>query len=81
MLGAVKVPVLLTHHFRKTDETTGRLQGAISDLQVRHVRELITQAGQRIDYKSLPDAGHNMNQTDPQMYAGILCDWVSALDD
>jgi hypothetical protein len=81
MLAAVKVPVLFTHHFRNTDEATGRLQGAISDLQVWHVRELITQAGQRFDYQSLPDAAHNMNQTDPQMYAGILRDWVSALDD
>lgn len=80
MLAAVKVPVLFTHHFRNTDETTGRLQGAISDLQARHVRELITAAGQRINYKSLPDAAHNMNQTDPQAYAAILRDWASTLD-
>jgi pimeloyl-ACP methyl ester carboxylesterase len=81
MLAAVKVPVLFTHHFRNTDEATGRLQGAISDLQVRHVRELITQAGQRFDYQSLPAAGHNMNQTDPQTYAKILRGWASALED
>jgi pimeloyl-ACP methyl ester carboxylesterase len=80
MLTAVKVPVLFAHHFRNIDEATGRLQGAISDLQARHVRELITQAGQRFDYTSLPDAGHNMNQTDPQTYARILRDWTSALD-
>jgi pimeloyl-ACP methyl ester carboxylesterase len=80
MLAAVKVPVLFTHHFRHTEEATGRLQGAISDLQARRVRELITQAGQRIDYKSLPDAAHNMNQADPQAYARILREWASTLD-
>lgn len=36
---------------------------------------------QRFDYKSLPDAGHNMNQIDPQMYTAILRDWISTLDD
>jgi pimeloyl-ACP methyl ester carboxylesterase len=80
MLAAVKVPVLFTHHFRHIDEATGRLQGAISDLQVRQVRELITGAGQRFDYKSLPDMGHNMNRADPQAYAAILRDWASSLD-
>ena len=34
MLKAVKVPVLFTHHFRRVDETTGLLMGAISDVQV-----------------------------------------------
>ncbi|BBB01433.1 hypothetical protein RVR_8851 [Actinacidiphila reveromycinica] len=56
MLSAVKVPVLFTHRFRHVDETTGRLQGALTDLQARHVRELVTGAGQHITYESLPDA-------------------------
>jgi len=33
MLRAVKVPVLFTHHFRRVDEATGLIMGAISDLQ------------------------------------------------
>ncbi|MEU1630486.1 hypothetical protein ABZ746_35385 [Streptomyces sp. NPDC020096] len=80
MLASVKVPVLFSHHFWKVDEETGRLQGAISDLQVRHMRELITQAGQRFDYKSFPKAGHVMHQSDPQTYVAVLRDWISSLD-
>ena len=79
MLAAVKAPVLFTHHFRNIDEETGRLQGALADLQARHVRDLITQAGQRIDYKSLPGAGHNMSQSDPHAYTRILRDWATTL--
>jgi hypothetical protein len=81
MLAAVKVPVLFTHHYRHIDEATGRLQGALSDLQARHARELITAAGQRLDYRSLPDAGHNMNQADPHTYAVVLRDWAATLND
>ena len=33
MLSNVKVPVLLTHHFRRVDEATGLLMGALSDAQ------------------------------------------------
>ncbi|WP_406179407.1 alpha/beta fold hydrolase [Streptomyces sp. NBC_01006] len=80
MLAAVKVPVMLTHHFRKVDEETGRLQGTISDLQVHHVRELIIRAGQRFDYKSFPQTGHAMHQSGPQLYAATLRDWISSLD-
>ncbi len=80
MLAAVKVPVLFTHHFRKIDEATGRLQGAISDLQVRQVRELITAAGQRFDYQSFPDMGHAMHEIDPQLYVKVLREWTSSLD-
>ncbi|WP_205315637.1 alpha/beta fold hydrolase [Nonomuraea lactucae] len=80
MLASVKVPVMFSHHFRHVDEETGRLQGAISDLQVRHVRELITQAGQRFDYKSFPNAGHVMHQSDPRAYVAVLRDWTSSLD-
>ena len=81
MLAAVKVPVLFTHHFHHTDEATGRLQGALSDLQARHVRDLITEAGQWLDYVSLPDMPHNMSRIDPQAYTAILRDWAVALDD
>ncbi|MDF2824273.1 MAG: alpha/beta hydrolase family protein [Mycobacterium sp.] len=81
MLAAVKVPVLFTHHFRNVDQTTGRLQGALSDLQAGCVRDLIAGAGQRIDYQSLPEAAHNMNQADPQGYTRIVRDWAATLDD
>jgi pimeloyl-ACP methyl ester carboxylesterase len=80
MLAAVKVPVLFTHHFHHVDEESGRLQGAVSDLQVRHVRELVTGAGQRFDYLSLPDVGHLLHQSDPQAYTKILREWTSSLD-
>jgi hypothetical protein len=33
MLRAVKVPVLLTHHFRHVDPETGFLMGAVSDFR------------------------------------------------
>jgi pimeloyl-ACP methyl ester carboxylesterase len=81
MLATVKVPVLFTHHYRHVDEATGRLQGALSDLQARHARQLVTAAGQRLDYQSLPDASHNMNQADPHTYAAVLRDWAATLHD
>ncbi len=37
MLSSVKVPVLLTHHFRMIDEQTGGVRGAMSDVQA-HTR-------------------------------------------
>ncbi|MFJ4654395.1 alpha/beta fold hydrolase [Nocardia sp. NPDC088792] len=80
MLAAVKVPVLFTHHFHHVDEESGRLQGAISDLQVRQARRLITEAGQRFDYHSFPTAGHVMHGSDPQLYNRTLREWIATLD-
>jgi pimeloyl-ACP methyl ester carboxylesterase len=71
--------VLFTHHFHKVDEESGRLQGAISDLQVRHMRELITGAGQRFDYRTFPDVGHVMHGSDPQLYSRTLREWIATL--
>jgi pimeloyl-ACP methyl ester carboxylesterase len=79
MLGAVKCPVLFTHHFRWIDGKTGRLVGAISDLQVARVRELVTGAGQRFDYKSFPETGHMMHAHDPALFARTLTDWAATL--
>ena len=62
MLSSVKVPVLLTHHFRMNDEETGGVRGAISDVQAKRVRDLITAAGQQVDYVSLPTMGHMLHQ-------------------
>ena len=61
MLAAVKVPVLLTHHFRHIEEETGHLQGALSDLQAHHVGELVKAAGQSFAYRSFPEMGHHLH--------------------
>jgi pimeloyl-ACP methyl ester carboxylesterase len=79
MLGAVKVPVLFTHHFRHVDEATGCLLGAISDLQVARVRELIEAAGQRFDYQSHPAMGHSMHGQDPAGFARIVTEWANTV--
>ena len=46
MLRSVKVPVLLTHHFRHVDNATGFLMGALSDLQAQRVAHRAEQAAQ-----------------------------------
>jgi pimeloyl-ACP methyl ester carboxylesterase len=79
MLARVKVPVLLTHHFRATDPATGGLIGALSDLQAGQVCERIRAAGQAVDYRSFPEMGHSMHGQDPKLFTETLVDWVSAL--
>ena len=59
MLASVKVPVLLTHHFRKVDDASGDLLGALSDTQAARVRALIESAGGIVDYQSFPTMGHS----------------------
>jgi pimeloyl-ACP methyl ester carboxylesterase len=80
MLRSVKVPVLLTHHFRVVDEGTGRLLGALADVQAARVRELLAEAGVPVDYRSFPDVGHSMHGTKPDLYVDTLLDWVAGLD-
>ncbi|HEY0816048.1 MAG TPA: alpha/beta hydrolase [Pseudonocardia sp.] len=77
MLSAVKVPVLLTHHFHRIDEETGHLQGALSDLQAHQAGELVRAAGQRFDYRSFPEMGHAMHRIDPKLYATTVRDWLA----
>jgi len=79
MLRSVKVPVLLTHHFRTIDDETGALLGAASDRQVEHVRRLVTDAGQPFELVSLPTTGHSLHGQDPQLYVDTLTAWHSAL--
>jgi len=79
MLAQVKVPVLLTHHARAIDAATGRLSGALSDVQAAKVRELVTEAGQPFEYVSLPDAAHAMHQADPARFAQVLTTWARTL--
>lgn len=81
MLLHVKVPVLITHHFRQVDEHTGRLTGGMSDLQAQRVRELVTAAGQRVAYRSFPEMGHSMHRQDPVLYADTVIEWVSSTNE
>jgi pimeloyl-ACP methyl ester carboxylesterase len=79
MLRLVKVPVLLTHHFREVNATTGVLMGALSDLQAQRVQELLREADVAIEYRSFPSVGHSMHGTEPDLYVDTLLDWVGAL--
>ena len=79
MLSKVKVPVLITHHARMIEPKSGHLIGALSDMQVGKVREIITGAGQPVEYVSLPDAAHILHQTDPQRFADVLTAWAKSL--
>lgn len=75
MLAHVKVPVLLTHHFRRVDHDTGVLMGAMSDLQAARVRSLIETAGARCDFRSHPQMGHSMHGQEPALFATTLGEW------
>ena len=79
MLSSVKVPVLLTHHLRMIDESTGMLMGALSDLQAARVRELVAAAGQPVEYKSFPTMGHPMHMLDPKLFVQTLVEWAEKL--
>ncbi len=79
MLGAVKVPVLFTHHFRIVDETSGMLLGAISDQQVAAVGDLISKAGNDFRLVSFPEMGHSMHGQDPAQYTETLTAWATDL--
>jgi len=79
MLSRVKVPVLLTHHFRVLDEVTGVFMGALADVQAARARALITAAGQPVDYRSFPDMGHSMHGQDPRLFTDTLVEWVKTL--
>jgi pimeloyl-ACP methyl ester carboxylesterase len=79
MLAAVKVPVLFTHHFRRVDDASGILMGAISDVQAQRVRELVEAAGRPFDYRSFPAMGHALHAQDPALFAETLTEWALAL--
>jgi len=80
MLRSVKVPVLLTHHFRMLDEATGDLMGALADVQARRVQELLREAGVAVDYREFPTVGHSMHGTEPDLFVDALVDWAGALE-
>jgi pimeloyl-ACP methyl ester carboxylesterase len=77
MLRSVKVPVLLTHHFRRIDEATGSLMGALSDLQAKRTLELLGEAGVDVEYRSFEHMGHAMHSQDPQLFTETLVSWAS----
>jgi pimeloyl-ACP methyl ester carboxylesterase len=79
MLANVKVPVLLTHHFHKVDETTGTLVGALSDLQARRAGELVRAAGCEFTMMSFPDIPHAMHSYQPKLYTDTVVDWATKL--
>ena len=80
MLASVKCPVLYTHHFRKVDETMGGfLLGAASDLQAKRMCELVSGAGQQIDYRSFPQMPHSMHGTDPKLFTQLLVEFEAKL--
>ncbi len=80
MLGAVKVPILITHHFREIDPGAGALMGAVSDQQVARARELISEAGQPCQVVDLPDMAHAMHQHDPERFTRTVREWAAELD-
>ncbi len=79
MHASVKCPVLYTHHFRNVDESRGSLLGAASDLQAKYVCELISGAGQQIDYRSFPRMPHSMHGPDPKLFAQLLIEFEANL--
>lgn len=79
MLAAVKTPILLTHHMRHIDEASGRLVGALTELQARQAGEIVKAAGQAFDYVSLPDAAHAMHAAQPERFAEVVGGWARAL--
>jgi hypothetical protein len=79
MLSSVKVPVLMTHHFRRVDDASGTLMGAMSDLQAARARELVTAAGQSLDLQSFPTMGHSMHGQDPRLFTKTLAAWAGKL--
>lgn len=79
MLAGVKVPVLLTHHFRTVEPASGTLMGALSNLQAERVQELIRAAGQTVDYRSFPHIGHSMHGQDPKLFVETVADWAGSI--
>ncbi len=76
MLSAVRSAVLMTHHGRSIDATSGELVGAMSDQQARAALELMGSAGVDVEYRSIPGAAHVLHAHDATHYVRILRDWL-----
>ena len=79
MLSSVKVPILITHHFREIDPETGSLMGAVSEPQVARARELIAAAGQPCEVVDVPDMAHAMHLHDPEQFTATILEWSRRL--
>ncbi|KAJ1563153.1 hypothetical protein HK405_012422 [Cladochytrium tenue] len=80
MLRHVKVPVLLTHHFRHVDPVSGNLLGALSDVQAAAVRRLVEAAGRTCAYRSFPRMSHSMHGADPICYVSTVTEWLESMN-
>ena len=81
MLRSVKVPhVLLTHHFRVVDETTGVLMGALADVQAERVQELLREAGVSVDVPLVPDRRALDARHRARPLRRHALEWVATLD-
>lgn len=79
MLARVKCPVLYTHHFRHVDDDRGYVLGAASDLQAKRGCELVSLAGQAIEYRSLRRMPHSMHGEDPELFTQLLVEFEAKL--
>ncbi|MTD57274.1 alpha/beta hydrolase [Amycolatopsis pithecellobii] len=79
MLRHVKVPVLFTHHFHHVDPDTGNVLGALTDLQVGRVRQLIEATGNSFTYRPFPEMPHSLHGYDPATYVATVTEWAGSL--
>lgn len=79
LLAQVKTPILLTHHARIVFPDSGHLMGAMSDVQAAKAQEIMSGAGVKVDYVSLPDAAHAMHASDPKRFAEVVGGWAKKL--
>lgn len=79
MLSQVKVPVLFTHHFHRSDPETGNLLGASSDEQARYAGKLVEKNGNSFTYRTFPAMPHSMHGADPALFAATITEWLDGL--
>ena len=53
--------------------------GAASDVQAKRVCELVSAAGQSIDYRSFPQMPHSMHGEAPKLFAELLVEFEAKL--
>ena len=58
----------------------GHLLGAASDVQAKRVCELVSPAGQKIEYRSFPQTPHSMHGEQPKQFADLLIEFAASLE-
>lgn len=58
---------------------TGFSFGAMSDQQAQQVRDLLHEAGARVDCRSFPEVGHSTHGERPDLDVDTLFSWVDSL--